>query len=409
MNSGFLSNVTKKNEILLLLIAIIIYSYSYYYLPDMISRPELSFKDVPYLSGWELWHDQGEYYLMSTKLATGSFNATYFIYPLGYPILGTPSALLGSEDSIFSHHRFFLPDLLMYLAVVYVTYQLTYRLTQSVKTSILSLAFLFFLTPYLLWFLQPWELHVVDVGLLGIFYLLFSGKEEVSGKNIMIAGLLAGWIFSARYLDVIWVLPVGLLFFISNPRKIKYLIPGVILVGAVFFGNFIFLGSPFHLSNEYESILAGDNTEVTLYQKVGLHQFDINPKIMANRTYCILIDPMHCLPQKTGDSSVDTWWYYTLHDKIPILNGTSWFLSLSPIGAYLLLRQFHDQQRKILVGLLIGFVLACIFYTSDWGFSSGWTIFFRYEMFWLPIFTIFSVYALRTLFLRLNIFLKKAS
>jgi len=397
-----ISSLTKwyannQELIFLFIISAIVYSFVYYYTPN--ARPDLDlFHEINHYSGWELWWDQGQYYKMSGEMVNGTFNGKDAFYPIGYPILGIPSLLLGSHDSVFSHHRFFLPDLMIYFFVVYTTFKLTYRLTESKKISILSLCFLFFLTPYFIWFMQPWNLHVVDIGIIGFFYILFRKKEDLTNRSLIIAGLLAGWIFSARFLDILWLVPMTIVFIIFNPKRIMVIAPGLVLITLVLFSNYVYFGSPTTMSYGYETALQDQSKDYDLYHKVGYNKFDLNIKIMANRSYCILIDPMHCLPPKIEDQRVNDYWYYGLFDKLPILSVTSWFLIFSPLGIYLLFKKYSTYQRWILLTLIFGFVMANVFYTADYAFNAGWTKFFRYQMFWLPLFTIFSIYGMTSIY-----------
>lgn len=394
--------ILRKNEriILLLIITTLVYSSFYSIYP---AKPGVSYfmgfiHDQP---GWKAWFDQGEYYKMSTVIAQGKFNSSSFTYGLGYPVLGVPFALISPDDSsVLSEQRFFIPNLLIFLTIVYITFNLTYNLTQNTKVSILCVAFLLFLTLYIPWFIEPWNLHVTDIGVLGIFYIFFRNPENITKKHLIIAGLLAGWMFSASYLDIFWLIPIFSIFLIFNLKKIVYFIPGIMLIALVLFAHYSYFGNPLELPNVYHSVMPDAHNPN--WDKVGFHAYDWDLKIIGERTFCILFDPQYCMPPKTGDISVDNHWFYALVDKTPILASSSAFLIISPFGIFILLKKMKGFQRKALVSLLIGFVVAWISYTSTVNFDSGWTRFFRYEMFWFPLFTIFSIYGMYCIYSKIK-------
>ena len=389
----------EKNKKSIFLFIFVAFVYSSFY--DVYPARPGAHLPVPQPSlGWELWADQGEYYEMSTAIANGSFSSENFVYGLGYPILGVPFVWMGSEDSVFSHHRFFIPNLILLFAVVYMTYNLTYRITENTTISVISIMSLLFLTLYLQWFIEPWNLHVADVGILGIFYIFFRKPELISKRQLIVAALLVGWIFSTRYLDVFWLLPIFTVYLIFNIKKIVYFIPGVLVIMLVLTSHVVYFDDPFELPHVYRTVYPDNVHPAFNGVPFDLYEWDLT--YISMRLYCISFDPMYCLPEKTGDSIVDDAWYYSLWDKTPILASSSAFLAISPLGIFLLLRKYSSQQRLILVALLVGFIAAMISYTATAWFASGWTRFFRYEMFWFPLFTIFSVYGIMFLYYKIK-------
>jgi hypothetical protein len=358
---------------------------------------------------WLGWADQSEYYKMSSAIANGTIYSPNFIYGIGYPILGSPFVLLSHGNVNMLHNIFFVPDLLLVFVIVYVTFNLTYNLTKNLKIAILSLISLFFLTPYLQWFVFPWNIHVLDAGILSIFYVFFRRREDISNKNLIIAGLIGGWIFATRFIDVLWVLPLFIAFLVFNPKKIKYFVPGILIITMILVANYEVLGNPFNFpEGTQKNLMGNDPAEQPLWEKIGMKRIDWSFSTLLERSYCILLDPPHCIPNKTGDPSVDTWWYWALANKFPLLGGTSIFIVFSPLGIYLLFRHFRGQQRAALLMLLVGFVAAYGLYTAGWWFTSGWVSFFRYHIFWLPIFTIFSIYAMSFIYFKIGLKIKRS-
>jgi len=397
----------QKKNITLFIVTTLVFSAIYELYP---ARPGFNnatgtFYDQP---GWRSWADQGAYYRQSDSIANGTFDTSQFTYGLGYVSLGVPFVLLDSEpSSIFSHHRYFVPNLLILFAVAYMTFNLTQRLTQSTNAGILSLALLFFGTLYLSWFVEPWNIHVSDVAIIGVFYIFFRNPDNITNKHLVIAGLLAGWTFSSRYLDLFWLLPIFMLFLIYKPRKFPYFIPGLAVVGLVLVSHLIFLGGAFELPHVYKAVDAEYSRPT--WEDYGYNVYDWDLRIISERSYCILFDPQYCLPEKSGNEEFDTWWYFALVNKTPILFSSSIFLIISPFGIFLLLRKFSGEQRFVLISLLVGFVMSWITYTATIWFTSGWTRFFRYEIFWFPVFTVFAVYGMFLIYKKINPKLKEGS
>lgn len=390
----------RKFRILLFLITVVIFSSFYVFYPS--ARPGLSLDtgDDEFQKGWYFWFDQGEYFKITEAIATGTFSSQDYLYPLGYPILGVPFAILGKLNILFSYHQFFVPNLLLLFGIVFMTFYMIIRLTKIVVFAIIALILLLFFSGYIEWFIEPWTIHILDFGLFGIFYILFRSQQEISNKHLIIAGLLAGWIFSTRFVDLIWVAPMFATFIVFNPKKIKYFFLGFVVIGMVFLSHYVFFDDPLTLPYWYEVATAPGHDQ-NLIDKTGLERWSFDFKIIE-RIYCILFDPFYCLPEKSGDEFVDNWWYYALFDKTPILVSSSVFFIFSPPGIYLLFKKTQKYERWILISLIIGFLASILFFTSTYGFTAGWTRFWRYEIFWYPIFTIFSVFGLHFIYQKLS-------
>jgi len=390
-----------------MIVAFIFFSVSYIFHP---ARPELgflfSFADAPY--NWENWHDQSVYFSMANKLVDGSFSAnSYSQTGLGYPILSIPSIILNSKDSILYHHSFFIPNLLMFLATVYVTFSLMKKSTKNFWLPILGISAFLFVSPYLLWFVEPWNGHVVDFGIIGIVYFLMRDHGEVTKKSIIFASLLAGWIFAARYVDIIWVLPIFVAFFIFKPKKFLYFFPCIIIIGLVLFSHWVYFDDALILLSNFDNIGTEYEHERILYEKTGIGIFNLEITTLGNRTFCLFFNPSNCIPPETGDSYVDNWWFKALDNKIPLSVYGLGLLVFSPLGIFILLRKYEIRQKSILVGLLIGFLGSFVFYTSIYIFSSGWTPFFRYHIFWIPVFAVFSIYGLNFVYQKMRLINKE--
>jgi len=352
------------------------------------ARPDLGFLDTQF--NWENWNDQGIYFSMASKVVNGTFSSNdYLPTGLGYPILAIPSIIL-SGGSVFLHHTFFVPNLLIFVSLVFLAFRLMKRFTKDFWLSILGLAAFFFVSPFILWSVEPWNGHVVEFGILGIIFLLMG--QNITNKSIIFASILAGWIFSARLADVLWVLPIFAAFFSVHPKKIVYFFPFVLIVGLVLLSHWVYFDDPL------ATIFLFDRTQTPeLYNSVGLDRINFDFITISNRTFCLFLNPLSCVPAESGVESVDTWWYKALYNKFPILVYGLGLLVFSPLGIFLLLKKLEPLQKIVLIGILVGFSASFLFYTSLYNFTSGWTLFFRYHIFWLPVFAVFSIYGLKFL------------
>ena len=399
----------RNNTLIIISLASVIFILAYLFHP---ARPDIgiSFLDTSY--NWEHWFDQRAYSIIATKLVDGTLDTPEitsgvgYVTGLGYPILSVFSVIFSSKDAILFHHGFFVPNLLLFLGVVYTTFSLMKTLTKNLWISIVGISTFLVLSPYLIWFVEPWNGHVVEFAIIGIVFLLIRQKDTVSRKSIMISCLLAGWIFATRYVDILWVLPIFIPFFILNPKKLPYIFPAIIIIVLVLFSHWVYFDDPLQFPN---SITPWEAEKNPLYDKVNLEMFNLDIETLGNRTFCIFFNPTDCQPEETGDEFVDNWWFKALDNKIPLSVYGLGLLGLSPLGGYLLLRKSQSQQRFLLIGLLIGFFSSMVFYTSIFIFSSGWTPFFRYHIVWLPVLAVFSTYGINFVYSKLRLYRDKKS
>jgi len=180
-----LLQILKNNDVLVIIIAASIFSISYLLHP---ARPDLgiTFLEMPY--NWEHWYDQRTYTIIATKIVDGTLNipeptsGVGYISGLGYPVLSIFSVIFSSKDSVLFHHGFFVPNLLLFVGVVYMTFDLMKKLTKNLWVSILGISAFLFLSPYLIWFVEPWNGHVVEFAIIGIVFLLIRQKDTVPKK-----------------------------------------------------------------------------------------------------------------------------------------------------------------------------------------------------------------------------------
>ena len=402
--------IFKNNTLIIVIFAFVIFILAYIFHP---ARPDVGISLLDTSYNWEHWFDQRAYSIIATKLVDGTLDTPEitsgvgYVTGLGYPALSVFSIIISSKEDILFHHGFFIPNLLLYVGTVYITFSWIKQLTNKSWISIVGVAAFLGASPYLIWFVEPWNGHVIEFAIIGIAFLLIRPIDTVTKKSVMLACLLAGWIFATRFVDILWVLPILIPFFILNPKKIPYIFPAIIIFALVLFSQWVYLGDPLQFPNATnpweENNISGEERN-TLYDKVGLEMFNLDIETLGNRTFCIFFNPLNCQPEKSGDEFVDNWWIKALNGKIPLSVYGFGLVVLSPLGMYLLLRKSQSQERILLIGLLIGLFGSMIFYTSIFIFTSGWTPFFRYHIVWLPILTVFSTYGMSFVYSKLRLY-----
>lgn len=384
---------SRKDVVFLLVFATLVYLSIYYVYP---ARPGFNpYFSIGYNSGWLGWADQGTYYLESTAIVDGTFSSESFRYAIGYPALAVPFV------PIMPDHRFLIPDLAMYLGIIFMTYQLTLKFLGAKKYAFMSALLLMFLTNYTYYFIEPWINHVMDFAIVATFYLLFRDVNTFSFRSGIMVGIILGWVLATRYVEFLFLLPMPLVLLMYRPKKIFSFFPLAIIIGLVLLLQANIFGDPLHIPWEFriENLTQGGQRQQ--HEAVGLEAFSSSPSIILQRIYCMTINPMACVPPPSGLSHVDEWWFRALVDKTPIIASTSGFFVLAPIGFAHLLKKYRGYQRYLLLSLLVSFIAETMFYMSFYGFQSGWTRFFRYHELWFPILTILSVVGLKSVITKL--------
>jgi len=302
----FSSKIYKhKLLILMLVISLLFYSNLYSIWP---SRPGINVfvHGEEEQKGWLLWADQSRFYEISTALIEGNFDPSIYIYSIGYPIVSTPFTWLdfgGTYD-----HRFLIPNILMFLIVVYALYKLTLKTTDRKEFAVISVLLLLFVTNYVYSFQEPQTTHVTSFGSIVLLLLLFNKVENIDRRTIIFVSLILGWIFASRFQDVFFFIPLVSVFFIHKPKKIVWMFPLLIIVLSVFGLNTLIFSDPFQVPHNFKTEQWDVPELKPLWEKTG--KFSTDPKVFLHRSYCILIDPQACLMEPTGSERADKGNYY---------------------------------------------------------------------------------------------------
>jgi hypothetical protein len=199
-------------------------------------------------AGWFGFYDQGQYLNIAHTIAGLHFSqlATpgVYTYGIGYPLTGVIGEWLG-----FTKDPFVFFDLFAFLFATYAIYRVgTKRLSPA--AGVFAAFGLVFATPLIGYVDQPWNSTVCLTVM--SFLLLTFACDEVTRSRAFTVGLMLGWSFAARFVDIVWlsVIAVGCTYRGSWRDLGRRLLPpaaiGVLLfVLPVLYLNYKAFGSPF--------------------------------------------------------------------------------------------------------------------------------------------------------------------
>jgi len=189
-----------KNSSILFVIAISSGLFFYSYWKD-VARP-----GVIYEQGWyQVWADQGQYFIMAKKIYLKDFSPSGYSYPLGYPLLGALSYKLYPQDP------FLIPDFLLFVGSISLLF-LSIKNIVNKRTALMSVIMALVATPLLNICTIPWTTNVT---LLSSTFALYAVSRKFSFNINLILGFLVGYAFFTRYADGIILFP----FLISNSLR----------------------------------------------------------------------------------------------------------------------------------------------------------------------------------------------
>jgi len=195
---------------------------------------------MPLLGGW----DQSAYYRMTKNIASGAwfpngYGSGYF-YGLGYPILAVPFF------NIIKSNPYLLPNLILYVGVLYAVYKTLLRWVEvpiafiAVVLLGLQSVLLNWSVPYMRLTVMPWN-NSVSLFVSAIFiYVLFT-RCLLKPVHLLSLGLLYGWVFASRYGDVIFFFPLVLYFVIHDK---SFAINNIIRRGLFFTSGVLLIALP---------------------------------------------------------------------------------------------------------------------------------------------------------------------
>jgi len=204
---------------LVILIIIAAFYFVFYQLFVNGSFPNHDFQ------GYYMWYDQSRYLLMAKELS--QLKLINYDYGLGYPILGALFMFLYPKDP------FLIPNFVIWIVSLGLYFKICQKIFSDKIFPIVCFLFYIFTTNIIQYVAIPWNSTVVLLANMVIAYFGVNGKRNF--RNSLIVVLMLVWIFSARYIDLIFSSILSLLYFwpLIEKRKYKHLliITAVLLLG----------------------------------------------------------------------------------------------------------------------------------------------------------------------------------
>jgi hypothetical protein len=336
-----------------------------YYLTDP-ARPAdvfsvLGFQDyVKYPLGWWGYYDQSQYIGMANALANfdyAALQATYS-YGLGYPVVAVPVLWLGIDKD-----PFVLFNLFAFVFTIFATYKAAKHFISPFAGLLAGFA-LTFATPLIVYTAQPWNSTVC---LVAISSILLIATAKAPGKLLAItAGFMVGWVFAARYVDIVWLLPIAAASLYRGSFKQLIRLGLFSAIGAfiwlvpVLYSHNSFFGSP--LKTPYVNHI-GLEEDSGSDQQLSAYQLDNIPSAALG---------MFVSPRLAQQEDVDRGWLVTMF----------WILAAIP-GAFILLK--NPKNRWLFGTFIVANIVAYLFYLSfraSTPYSLKYGILHYFKMFW---------------------------
>jgi hypothetical protein len=370
-----IGSILRRDRVLTVLLA----ATAAYFVVYLLSDPNLPGGAASPLSGWfnpppsayPGWfggHDQGQYLNIAHTLAGLHFGqlATkqVYTYGIGYPIVGVPGIWLG-----FLKDPFVFFDLFAFVFVTYAVYRAGSRLISPVAGLFAAFG-LVFATPLILYVDQPLNSTISMVVM--AFLLLTLVADEVTRPRAFALGMMLGWSYAARFIDVVWlgVIAVACVYRDSwrdlTRRLFTPALVGLLLVVVpVLYLNYRAFGSPF--STPYVNHLrtgAGSDQGLASYH---LRQ-------VPNSFLGIFVSPL--------------WAGSTIFYRGLLIN---FFWALGAIPGFVILWR-RGRRRAFLVAAGVMLIVDYVFYLSfraDGNYSLAYGVLHYFKDFW-PIIALFA-------------------
>lgn len=351
--------VFSLHSAVLISLAVFLYSYfTHHFLPEKVFE-----------KGWFGWWDQSRYLLMAQDLAGLELVTEHYLYGIGYPALG---ALF---YKLYPTNPFFPSNVILYVLVAALTYK-TARVWLDEKLSLLVIILLVLGTQFTEFFVVPWNNAVSAVGLAFLLYLAFA-KQEIGIAHSVIVGIVLGWVFSARYVDVLFLLPISAYILLRGGVRrnavmilVSAVVALIILVAVLYTHSYAF-GSVF-------------KTPYTLHVQAGGHDDQSLAAYRLTRVpdhlYSIFINPYQFHGLRFGRLNT------------PLL-GYSFFFLFSFSG---LLHSLSGRLRTPVLIVFGSMFASAVFYGSFTGTRASDLKYncLRYFLMWYPVMATMSVLAI---------------
>lgn len=284
---------------------------------------------------WFGYIDQSYYLAIAKELASFTLTKDTFLFGLGYPLVAIPPLWAGASGDPFVWF-----NLAAFVFTAYATYQVGKRFVSKAVGAIAAFA-LIFASPLVFFVTIPWNSTVPLVALAGLLLIASRPNRKHETLLAVLAGALLTWTFAARYIDLLWLLPVAVAAFYRGDWRASmrsWLILGVtsllLLIPLLFTHNAIW-GGPLN----------------TPYSRPGLPEQQLG-------AYRLERVPRNTVGLLVGSDQAGT----PDHHR-GLLNYMFWGLAAIP-GAYVVLRK-PGRTRLVLGAAAVAAILGCLFYLSS--------------------------------------------
>jgi hypothetical protein len=187
--------------------------------------------------------DQSQYLRIAEILASGRLPVgPQYTYGLGFPLLGVPAIWLGDRKD-----PFIVPDIVLISASLVAIYGVACRMATR-RIAVVVVALLLVASPLLPLTVMPWS-STVSVFCLAAALFVATAPGPAGPGRFVLLGIVTGWAFSARFVDVIPVAAVAIVAVSQGDgrrliRTVAAAIPAALLAFGVALTQWYGLGSP---------------------------------------------------------------------------------------------------------------------------------------------------------------------
>ncbi|OGS34252.1 MAG: hypothetical protein A2474_01765 [Elusimicrobia bacterium RIFOXYC2_FULL_34_12] len=353
------------NSYFIVFIAIAVFLFTYYTFPGHPSE-KLG-------KGWFVWCDQGCYLQIAKDFLNLKLVVENYVFGLGYPIIGTLFLKIYPADP------FMIPNLILFIITILLYYKIS-RYYLSDNMVLLTIILLLLCTQYTEFFVIPWNNIIPTVALGFIIYVAVKANKIKIWHSVMM-GLLIGWTFAARYVDIVFLIPIVIYIYLYKNKKDeynkKYFIITVLTAFIIFL--LVIYSHKYAFGSYWKTPYQLPNRTVKSEQSI-LAAFDLS-KTFKN-LYEVVLNPYQFGQLPTREVF-----------NMPLL-GYSFFFLLSIAGFIYLVFIDKNMLMKVIFFVIIA---ALIFYGSFFSMNAGCLKYYslRYFTMLYPILTIVSVYGLK--------------
>lgn len=323
--------------------------------------------------GWYGWYDQASYRALAEQFARGQIETIN--HGPGYSLLFVPFVWLMPNDP------FLLPMLLLYVATLVLLFWIA-RWFLSAEVSLLAVLLLSNALYLPRLFVEAWNNTAVVFSLILLVYLTRANPQQRYWIAAVV-GVVMSWTLSARYGDVLLLLPLALLVLYNLGANWRERVGVAVVAGVATLPLLIFTGYA-------HSVLFG-SPFITPYHNVPSPMFGSSVASLASRSWEFLgvhLFSMFVNPFVLNQDAVFE------PEVMPFL--VLWVgLIASGVGLMAIAR----TQRILVLAFLASLLLALIYY-GTYEFTSPDDLKYRAQRFfapWYPLLALAGVVGLHTL------------